>query len=285
MIIERPAIDWLTLTTFDRKTAMDLDALVYHTAGKNNKSMPAKIKGYDGQWGDGFFCGEGLQGRNGYAHWLFNLWGEMSDKVMFGGDLNKVGDKFDCTRLDAQITLPWPHGNAFDAFYKSILVVKEWEQGKAKGARTIDPIVPPTGWCTLYVGAKTSDRRYRIYMKGEEDDLYIRFEAMYRRKKSYAGRAYDAISNEPDSITRVIAEEIFSLPKEAPIVEPFHEFVKTITGKPLPKGSTRPTPDKTLNWLVRQVMPAFKRVLGNEDTRFTAAVILQDLCEFLEEVR
>ncbi|MCB8946163.1 MAG: hypothetical protein H6658_20655 [Ardenticatenaceae bacterium] len=283
MILDRPAIDWLTLTTFDRKTAIELDAIVFHAAGEGAQSEPTRMDNYDGRWGDGFFCGEGIQGVNKYAHWMFNLWGDMADRVMFNSDLISLAD-VDCTRIDIQITLEWLFGNAFPAFYESIPIIEAGESEKGQRKRSVEPIVPPSGWCTMYVGSKTSDRRYRIYMKGEEDDLLIRFEVMYRGKKSYAGKAYKAILSSPDDTTRVIAEEIFSLPPESPIVKPFHDFVRTITGKPLPKGRSRPSPNKTLNWITRQVLPAFKRVLGNEDTRFTASMLLLDLVDFRENL-
>lgn len=274
MIIERPAVDWLTLTTYDLKAALEFDSLLHSVAG-NGQTWEREIRGYAGTEGDGFFIGEGEQG--GKKHFLINLWGDLSDKLMF----HPLRPEMDCTKIDLQITLPWTDGeNAFPAFYESVPILEKGEKEKGHRGRKIRPLIPPDGWCTQYVGSKSSKRFYRIYMKGEEGDLYIRFEVVYKDKKDLAGKVYSRVLDNPANMTTYLAGEVDTMPKEARIITPFYEYLKHIRGKSLPQGRTRPTPEKTLNWIIRQVLPAFKRVMGNEDTRYLATGILNMLIEY-----
>jgi hypothetical protein len=275
MIIERPAVDWLTLTTYSDRAALEADSLVNFLVG-DVETWERTIDGYEGREGDGFVLLEGEQ--NGKRHFMVRLWGDLSDTFMF----HPLRPEMDCTKIDLQLTLAWPHGNAFQWFYDAIPVMAAHEKGKAQRARGISPIPKPDGWCTIYVGSKKSKRFYRIYMKGEEGDLYIRFEVVYKDKKDLAGRVYGQVTEQPARMTKYLAREVYTLPQELGIIKPFADFLGNITGKPLPQGRNRPGPETTLNWLVRQVTPAFKRMLGNEDTRFTASMILRDLVEFRE---
>lgn len=276
MIIERPAVDWLTLTTYDMKSAIKADSVVSSLVG-DEVVWDREIDGYVGKEGKGFFLGEGIQRER--KHFMVRLWGDLADRYMFHVERPDL----DCTKIDLQLTLPWIKGNPFQSFYEAVPLMAAYEKEKGQRARGLKPLLSPDGWCTFYVGSKSSQRFYRIYMKGEWDDLYIRFEVVYKSKKGLGGKVYQGVIDDPSSMTTYLAGEVRTLPYVG-IVAPFADYLKSIFGKPLPQGRNMPTVDTTLNWLVRQVTPAFKRMLGNEDTRFTASVILYDLVQFRESL-
>lgn len=278
MITDRPAIDWLTLTTNSTRAAIEIDAIINSIVGAT-VTMEKTIGGYNGRVGDGFFIGEGVQ--KGSQHFMINLYGPLADKYMF----HPLKVPADCTRIDLQVTVEWPFGNSNNMFIESSPIMVESEIERGQRARKIRPILDPLdGFCTLYVGSKTSKKFYRIYIKGDEDTgLFIRFETVFKGKKGLAKKVYFEVSENPSSMVRFLAGELGTLPY-TPITNEFFRYFGLLAGDVLPQGRERPTPQKTLNWIVRQVMPAFKRVIGNEDTRFTAGVILEDLYKFWRNI-
>jgi len=274
MITDRPAIDWLTLTTNSPRAALEIDAIIDSILGAR-VSLDKTIGGYVGKVGDGYFIGEGEQ--KGKQHFMVNLYGPLADKYMF----HPMRVPAECTRIDLQITVSWPFGNSNDMFVESSSMLSDHEQDKGQRARRIRPILDPAdGFCTLYVGSKASKKFYRIYIKGDIDTgLFIRFESVFKGKKGLAKRVFLDVTENPYNMMRYLAGELNTLPY-TPITNEFYRFFRMAQGTVLPQGRERPTPEKTLNWIVKQVIPAFRRVLANEDTRFTASVILNDLNDF-----
>ena len=272
MITHRPAIDWLTLTTFYQRSILEADALVHSMVG-DSETRPARVMQYEGRSGDGFFFGEAEQ--RGKPHYMLRLSGDLADRFMF----HPLKPGMECSRIDLQITLPWDD-YAYPVFRDSQQAISIYEMKKGQRARKVNTILNVDGFCTMYIGSRESERFYRVYIKEHGDDLFLRFEVEFKSKSGLAGRLYRELVKDKQKVVSRIMGELSTLPHDDPLVNPFLVHMGNIDGDVMEQGRERNDPNTTLLWLSRQVSPAFRRVLANEDTRDRAAAILADLYHF-----
>lgn len=285
MITHRPAVDWLTLTTFDLKTQMLLGKLLLRHAPNAGSEATAKKEGrYSGRGGVGWFGGEGEQ--NGKPHMIYRFSGDLSDKIAF----DQLRPPVDCTRLDIQLTMPLPCSieEAFDLYVDLSRVLDENEKERGIRGRKVGGPLYPSGESTIYVGTREGTQRfYRIYVKeGPDGDWFIRFEVEFKDKNGLAGKAWRSIGNDPLSVVSLLAGELATLPPHL-LLDPLHEQMKLMPQELMKQERQRSDPNKTLEWLRRQVAPAMRRMLGYHDTRDEAQQILMDWLSFaasLEEL-
>ena len=276
MIINRPAIDWLTLTTYDLKSKMGLINIVRPVIGKR-ETRDSTVMQYAGKHGEGFFIGDGQQ--KGKDHHMFRFSGDLADWVTW----QQAKPSFDCSRIDLQLTLPLLHDMAevFDLYVDLMRSAKRHESEKGQKERNIDGVLSPDGFCTLYVGSRESGRFYRLYIKESGGDHFIRFEVEYKGKNELAGRVWRDTTKEPTAIVNRLAGELSTLP-DHPLITPFTGHLRGVPAEIMKLERRRADPEKTLKWLRRQVSPAMKRLLGNHDTRDAALILLHDWKEFSE---
>lgn len=278
MITNRPAIDWLTLTTFNTKNARMMDALLGEMIGFDADVVACKNLQYEGVKGDGFFVGTGTQ--NGKDHFMFRFSGELSDKVMF----NKLRPSLDCSRIDLQLTIPLPDfADTVAVFTDAERVISAIERERTIGKRKVNCITGSDGLCTLYVGSRSSEKIYRIYTKEVDGSLWLRFEVEYKGKNRMAGKALRKITKDPTEATRLIAGELGTIPDHE-LLRELKAHIASVRGDIMPYTKRVEDDQVTLKWLARQVMPAFKRVIGNEDTRDRATLLLSEIINFAKEV-
>ena len=265
MIANRPAIDWLTLTTFSAKDSFAMDKLLT-AMSEGQTPKDSKYLMYEGKSIDGIFAGEATQ--NGKRHFLFRLSGDSADEMMFGQPLRPP---LDCSRIDIQITLPVGEVNTYKMFASAGRKISKHEK-----RRKVNSILNKDGFCTIYVGNRDSEKLYRIYVKELSGEKFVRFEIEYKGKNGMAGRVYREISKEPTKTTALLAGELSTLPDHT-LTKLFKEHLANVEGDIMPYERRITDPNTTLIWIAKQVMPAFKRVLGNEDTRYSASMLLEDL--------
>ena len=99
VILDAPAIDWLTFTTWDELEYKSWQEWQKQLAGDQKTG---KIRMYDGIWKGSSFVGEGRQ--NNKAHGMIRISGSESNNAYF--ELLR-GDYAKCTRVDIQITTPY----------------------------------------------------------------------------------------------------------------------------------------------------------------------------------
>jgi hypothetical protein len=274
MITHRPAIDWLTLTTFQLKTVMKMvDMIEPLTRGK--ATVESRVMQYDGNRGEGFFIGHGRQ--NGKEHHIFRFSGDLADAVTW----QSLRPPIDCSRIDLQLTLPLPCkiSDSFDAFVDLMRMTEAHENERGQRARNVDGVVSPDGFCTMYLGSRESGRFYRLYVKEHMGEYFLRLEVEYKGKSKLAGRIWRDTGKRPESIVKYLKGEISTLPMHE-LTRPFHEALTGVAGDIMKNERRQADPQKTLAWLRRQVSPAMKRLLGNHDTHDAAMIIMLDWLKF-----
>lgn len=275
MITNRPAIDWLTLTTFSAVESRRMSAWI--DDNYTGETKETGWKQYKGTGGEGFLLGSAMQ--NGKTHYMLRLSGDLSDKFMF----DKSRPHLDCNRLDLQVTIAWPYSpvETYEQF-KDFTDVMGSRPKDNQRQRKVNTILSPDGFCTAYIGSRQSERFYRLYVK-EDDKLYLRFEAEFKGKAALAGSVYRKIGKMPEMAVNIAKAEVYTLPSHE-LTAPFIELLRGVPSEIMANGRQRSDPHKTLRWITRQCLPAFKRVLAYDDTRDRAGMILGDLVEFAESL-
>lgn len=207
IIINSPACDWLTLTTFSYKSWAALDKLLVRSGKVESKSFG----GYKGtSWGSSMFSGEGTQKEKGKEfkspHFMIQGTGyggyELLAFIMALPDFEHGSWK--CTRIDVQVSVDYPSGyNArFVKDWIEVQPASSWLSGHAiqpqlrEGKKTKSGIALDT-W---YVGSRNSQRLVRCYVKQvqplpaivsdshdtfldePEGEIYLRYETQYNKE-------------------------------------------------------------------------------------------------------
>ena len=278
IITHRPAVDWLTLTATGMRESQEMSRWMTGT-GLSPTKEPAKVRQYEGSMGDGWFHGQVI-GENQY---MTRFSGSLADVFMFDR-LRPSG--YECTRIDVQLTLPVPYnGSELYQFGRTLVDdLYEMEQARGQMARGIDPIMPPDGEFTIYLGNRADSQRFaRFYVKPQDyGEWLLRFEVEFKDKAGLAGRVYRMVGNAPESMVKIVAGELQSWPPAHPLIRPFREYLTAVPAEIMKRERVRATPNKTLRWITRQVLPAWKKVLGHHDTRDRAMMLLYHLMEYAE---
>lgn len=275
MITHRPAIDWLTLTTYSSKEK-DKTLRLLERFTKHTQAVDGRVMQYEGKRGEGYFIGTGQQ--RGKDHHMFRFSGDLSDTVTW----QPHRPSLDCSRIDIQLTLPIPckMSEIFDHYVSLMRETSVNEATRGQRGRNIDGVLSPDGFCTMYVGSRESERFYRLYVKENGGENFIRFEVEYKGKNAFAGRVWRDTAKVPESIVTYIKGEISTLEPSHPLIRPFYDAMAGVPGDVMKKERRREDPQKTLAWLRRQVSPAMKRLLANHDTHDAAMILMLDWLKF-----
>ena len=251
MIIDAPAIDWLTFTTWD-----ELEFIRWKEWQKNviGDEKIGKIRMYDGIWRGSSFVGEGRQ--NNRSHGMIRVSGSDSNQAYF--ELLR-GDYAKCTRLDIQFTTPLPAGYSARVFADDI---RGGQQGEYQ--RSIDLYDNSDGFDSVYVGSKKSDRFARFYVKEVEEQKYLRFEVEYRGVWSQV--VSKAIQEDRETMAGCLLDFLKSIEVDDSqgVIKLFEQKIEGFqAGLSSPKVIR--DKNKTMLWIMEQVTPAMVRLLNDHD--------------------
>lgn len=281
MIVDRPAIDWLTLTSFDYKSwKQGLEITRYLSGGDYDSETEKRWKQYKGRGGEQYFAGEATQGKDKKQNFMLRLSGDLSDIYMA---YHKKPD-MDCTRIDVQLTTATniKLEDLKDVYRVAEDELLEHEKGRKQYERDVELRSSKTGY-TLYIGARAGDGKfYRVYVKVLHGVLYNRFEVECKGKETISGPLYRVLCVNPVHMGRVLAGELSTLPDHLPPIDDFKYMMRHIEGDIFKMEKRIPDEMATIRWLETQVLPAWKRQLTMHDTRQIAQTLLNQLYYFSE---
>lgn len=170
------ALDWLTLTTFDRVAFAEAVRLIgLHTVA--SARVEANVMQYRGAKGDGYFFGAGFQA--GVEHFMLRLSGSVAQSFFLAAvNYPRMLERFKATRIDVQYT----HDGVPDVRLGEVgelLRVAEWASHKGRRPK-VDYFSNDDGLDTLYIGSRSSVRLQRIYVKPIDNHPHLRWEVEYK---------------------------------------------------------------------------------------------------------
>lgn len=265
IIVNRAALDYLTVTTFDRPLYSDILKTIL-TRDEREESEKDSIKRYVGMrsvWTCGsVFYGEGLQ--DGFAHWIISASGGAADRVGYALS-GQILPSMNVTRIDVQITIEKP------SWYRARDFVDAVEEGEWKGRRRKPVLIENGGDDTVYLGSYHSDRFTRIYVK---EKTWLRLETVFKR--DYAEEAWKRYAAAPAiAPAGLLVSELIRFPKH-PIIDAFAAELKNANQIDVQKAKPVKTLSTTYLWLVRSVAPAVSRLLNDHESGEMTKQLLRD---------
>jgi len=265
MIIDAPAVDWLTFTTYQNDHFQGWQLWQKTLSGEKKAG---KIRMYDGEWVGSSFIGQGRQGSR--PHGLIRVSGSESNQAFY--DLLEIGfDK--CTRLDIQFTTPLPEGYKARKFFDDLMACQAGEYQRA-----LELIENGEGLDTVYVGSKKSDRFARFYVKENDGLRYLRFEIEH--KDTWAEIVTKNLKSGGATMAGVMLDFLntVKLDDDQGIIALFTGLLDSFkAGLKCPKHLT--DDDSTMTWIMEQVTPAIIRLLNDHEWGLVLRNHLQKLLD------
>jgi hypothetical protein len=264
ILINKPAIDWLTLTTWSATRYAYWQASFSEVGdwlGPNDSKFE-QYKGIKKTFSPGtIFMGEGSQGAG--CHYLMYATSRLAHMLYVDASQNvnqEDADTTNCSRIDLQVTIERPKN--YDA----------WELGTAlrrRGHLISSPAsrskLNPVELRTIYIGKWEGDKLIRIYEKEDKEGVvFLRFELRLQndKKGGKAWAAWKSILRDDSRIGGILLDSVQLLNSQrvlewfGPALSGYMPHrVKTSYSKSM---STR-------KWLESQVMPALDRYLRETD--------------------
>ena len=244
-IVNEVAVDYVTATSFSGKSYRKIVGRILGTMTDSPKQ--AKTMQYEGDRIGGLFHGEAMQ--KGKVHYMISISGSEADRhiqTMVKSDLR-------FTRLDIQITIELPEWYRARE-YSDFLNRSVW-RGRGREARLLEG---GGGNDTVYIGAASSERMVRVYVKNED---YLRFEVQFRGKLARNARQRMVKGGDKEA-GAILRGEILKLP-DNPLHGEFLAFCGTRASEV--KGyRIRPDAMKRMRWL-RGLLPTIKRMSNDHD--------------------
>lgn len=253
--VNRVALDWLTLTTFDATAAQ---AFMLYVADLPHGHKEGKRMQYAGRFAahelGTAFCGAADQ--RGKAHVLLQVSGALAHNAYNVLRPHIVNGRCRVTRIDVQVTIPYDRSDWSQAAVFGVV-------RRARPDRSVSFAESQSGpagskLATVYYGSRTSERVTRLYEKpGMGEEVFLRFETEY--KGGLARSLGLALAKGHESARNALAAEIAAFPHtgvqnhfRAHMDNP--ELVRSVSEA----GNTK-------QWLLGQVLPALDRFLNDHD--------------------
>jgi len=253
-----PMCDWLTLGTFDDEVMKAFVDYLHEIAFRLDiEPTDSKVMQYEGIRAESVFYGAAIQDER--IHGLLSIGGQDAHSAVFADfDVNQASPK--CTRIDLQITMP------LESDFDSYRLSKQLQDGRWK-RRGSDPMVDVylsgAGYDTIYVGARSSDRFWRIYVKGSPEEKYLRFEVEYKSQR--AEMVLAKVKADWSAFSGILANEWHNAPNVDDLswnaIGRALDAFGTDTQVVVPRSFV--TTDKTFRWMIKCLLPVLKRMLND----------------------
>ena len=251
-----PAIDWLTITTFNPVCLQYLDTWgtgVAKHSDREKKRLQYTGKLHHNEEGS-LYVGTGEQ--KGRPHHLVQASGLLADSAWTIARPFILGGTANITRIDLQVTVE------YDRQTWDMAKMADYLRADDRGMSVsyLESQSGPAGskLATVYYGSRSSDRFVRIYEKmGLGEDVFLRFEVEYKSPRAFQVARALAEDADARSILRGELDRV-----EDPQLSA--QFACLHDADAYPVQAVKPEP-ATLKWLREQVAPALDRVVRDHD--------------------
>jgi hypothetical protein len=251
MIINTPAIDYLTLTSYNRWDYESFQRAIL--ASEQGRMIQGRLMQYSGIKGASMFVGGAtVQGRD---HFIFSASGERAQTAALVLAEEMPGS---CTRVDIQITVPMP----FDYDCRWLADGLRWSDWIGY-KRPVNIRDNEDGFDTVYVGLRNSGDFTRIYIKTDGENMWLRFETQFQKRR--AVRVWPAIANDRAMMDRVLRGRVDAIPElDEPGMNAIRQAV-SVEGLNVAAQRRVPGENSTYIWLRDTVSPVVERMINDHD--------------------
>lgn len=248
MQLNQARCDWVTLTTFDHSQQI-MGALGSLYLAEDSKRV--KIGGYEGALWEGLFYGTSQQ--RGKFHFMMRGSGEDAETIFWRTSEIDAN----CTRLDLQITIDIPAGYESRKLYDALANKDTSWPARVRGVSIIQS---GDKLDTIYIGSRTSERFFRIYVKPDVsgNPAYLRFEVEF--KKSMARAIRHALIEKTHNHNSILKSELNRLPRLDNVALLALSEILGMAGANI-KPATVYGQNNTIDWLETQVEGSVLRML------------------------
>lgn len=254
--VNRPAIDYLTVTTFD-EVAMAAMKMWHDSVQENGKE--ARRMQYTGdtradRYGTSFL-GAGEQ--KSMTHAMLQVSGMLAASAFTNLRAQLIAGKLKLTRIDLQVTVEYPRHTWSQADLFSILR----DDNEDRVVNYVESKSGPQGTklATVYYGSRLSERLVRIYEKvGMGDEVLLRFEVEYKGDRARRV-SHDLLAGATEKA--ILWGEVLRLPD---VYNLRRWFGKCLETTPHTVRVVR-EPGNTQDWLAQVVAPVLDRYLNQHE--------------------
>lgn len=252
----KPAIDWLTVTTFDNAVGNRWlnEAWELYTVGDGQS---AKIQQYTG-WrvgingGGSLFVGHGEQ--KGTSHYMLVVTGAAAEHVFEEVRGDVACCKARVSRIDLQVTIEEPEGWSQVGLFAECEMAGYKPEMRRSGRSESDGEL-----ITVYIGTRASGRFTRVYQKeAEGGEIFVRYEVEFGR--DYAATVGKTLAQNRSDIAGLLDGEIYRKRR----AESLKVFSSSAIGV-VAKRSVRES-DSTKEWLISTALPSLVRYMNSHDS-------------------
>lgn len=274
VLVDEPAVDWLTFTTYNA-AAKDVLFAAVRSVG-NGAVKEARWLQYAGERGDDYFVGGGQNGSDWhYAAWVSGAAANDAARLLREMVTEHPQEGLRCTRFDVQVTVERAARKKPNILSLAValrrLLASEWPRGARPGI---------TFWSsdtgdTLYIGNRRSDWMARLYDKAVDDKAYIRLEHEY--KSARAREMWKRYTADGDkALVNAFSAEWRALPVVAQTaLEAFRVIGESGRGERPRAIREKPDMARRLDWL-RGLGACLEELLSDDEHGFTAEQVLMD---------
>jgi hypothetical protein len=287
-LLGTPALDWLSLGTFDREV-WNIAVRCLQMYGGNR--IETRRMQYTGESGEGWFYGEGVQGD--YWHGLIQLSGATADhfvqEMMTTSEGRYALKHLKCSRIDVQYTHPDELPENDTTLEQTLDIIRRYlddEENWAQQWRKPNVGMRSEGngkGYTLYIGSRQSARMQRIYIKTINGKRLLRWEVEF--KGDLAQQLWERlVSGDGSILGRVLLAEM----QRIPTVEQFGIFYAALAQHE--PETLRFLPDhsdavRRVKWLNDAVKGAVKNIVEElEETDEVTQYLWTDLYRVWGEI-
>lgn len=268
MIVNTPAIDYLTLTSTAKWDFETFNHVMLES--EEGRMRRGNLMQFKGIKGDSMFCGSAtIQGVDTY---LFRASGELAQKAALVAADDMPGR---CTRIDLQITVPMPEDYSARVLHDG-MCWSDWIGHQ----RPLTLIEGEYGLDTVYIGRRTAGDFTRIYVKPHGKMFWLRFETQFQKRK--AVRVWPAVASDRQMMGRMLRGRVDALP---PITdEPGMEAIRqALDYSAANVAAVRKVgnDDSTYLWLRDTVGPVIMRMINDHTQGDRVKELVKDWNEYL----
>lgn len=265
IVLNKAMIDWFTVTTFSKGAMRRLVSIADSGALGARALYDTKRMQYMGASYEGGFCGTGEQG--GADHMMLIGTGHYANDLCY--NVTKIyTPQMSVSRIDLQITIELPE------WYSA----REVKDSIDRIGRYKPQLVENSGLDTVYIGARTSQKYARLYVKEYESGAEIvksralRFELECKGGDRYAGKVMgalkegigDGVGGWRSVINGILKDAIGKMLPDGRLKNLFLASLEDVDAMPVKVG--RKT-GNTWSWLTGVVFPAIIKFALSDHTR------------------